>query len=251
MGVSPIRWDDHLSTLGVLSDTELARQLGTTESSVRRARRARGIPRSPVQAAKKIGRPALDLEPYKSLPLGQISDSQIAREYKLGLSTVARVRKLLGIAPVIEHPSPGYRVCAECEGRLDEHGCATCDTQLCECGTPRPNAPGGRYGRCVSCPEEPQGIGASIVAELRVTGMIHVEALAERLGCHPRHLRRALEPLANDGVVRRHCIDEKFEGDTWQTIQGITHVSLRTVDRPSYVRAPVSVGVNEIHSPPC
>ena len=83
-----VDWDEQ--PLGDEPDGEIARRLGVTSRSVRRARERRGI----APAVKPTEALAVD---WTSLPLGLESDASIARSIGCDPSTVRKHRRRLGI----------------------------------------------------------------------------------------------------------------------------------------------------------
>ena len=79
-------------TLGKISDYALAKQLGCQRSTVKKARRARGIPACPL--APIGGRPRLDID-WDAQPLGEKTDMEIADALGVSNTTVrlARVKR--------------------------------------------------------------------------------------------------------------------------------------------------------------
>jgi uncharacterized protein YidB (DUF937 family) len=94
-----IDWDS--APLGLVSDSEVARQLGVPVDSVKKARKRRGVSRAEYANLA----PNID---WDAVPLGERSDPEIAAELGISAFSVRKARKVRGIAaykkPIGERP---------------------------------------------------------------------------------------------------------------------------------------------------
>jgi hypothetical protein len=84
-----VNWD--AQPLGILSDSQIARNLGLAKVTVWRERNMRGVP-----PAQRNRAPGID---WDRQPLGRVSDRQLSRMLGVTMQTVSRVRKKRQIPP--------------------------------------------------------------------------------------------------------------------------------------------------------
>ncbi len=111
---------DCIAELGTMYDKDLAKKLGVVEETVRKKRRALGVPSFRLAAAK---RGAVDKL------VGRLSDVEIAKRCNVSAALVRRRRLALGEATgeSIEAPPAGYHrhTLAEARAAAEERG-GTC-----------------------------------------------------------------------------------------------------------------------------
>ncbi len=96
-----VDWDS--LPLGKVSDVEISRRTGCVRSTVRNARRDRGIPPFAEGPAKK----GID---WDAQPLGKVPDSVLARRLKVSTGTVGTTRRNRGIELSPEARTAGLEI---------------------------------------------------------------------------------------------------------------------------------------------